>query len=179
MTGRGFSLVPFSSSGASDSFQVTGEIARRPDALAVHYELLGPLDELAIPGPAAAPTRRDGLWEETCFELFLAVKNSPRYWEFNLSPSGHWNAYRFSDYRKGMEEEVAYGSLPFDIEREQDVLRLAAEIDLSRIVPANRPLEIGISAVMKFRGGETAYWALTHPGPGADFHRRESFSLEL
>ncbi len=179
MTGRGFSLDPFSSSGLSGSFQVTGEIARRPGALTVRYELLGPLDELAIPGPAAAPARKDGLWEETCFELFLAVKNSPRYREFNLSPSVHWNVYRFADYREGMEEEGAYDSLPFRVERGPDALSLALEIDLSRIVPGEQALEIGVTAVMKFRSGEASHWALTHPGPGADFHRREGFSLEL
>lgn len=179
MTGRGFSLDPFPSSGASVSFQVTGGIARRAGTLAVRYELLGPLDELMIPGPAAAPARRDGLWEETCFEFFLAAENSSRYREFNLSPARHWNIYRFADYREGMEEEAVYDSFPFRVERGPDALSLAVEFDLSRIVPADRPLEIGVSTVMKFRSGETVYWALTHPGPGADFHRREGFILKL
>ena len=65
--------------------------------------------------PADMPARRDRLWEETCFEFFLAVKNSPRYWEFNLSPAGHWNVYRFADYRQGMQEEPAFASLPFSV----------------------------------------------------------------
>ncbi len=179
MIERDFSLDPFPSSAPSGSFRITGEIARSPETLAVRYELRGPLDELAIPGPAAVPARRDGLWEETCFELFLAVKNSPRYREFNFSPAGHWNIYRFADYREGMEEDAAYDSFPFRVERGPEALSLALEFDLSRIVPADRPLEIGVSAVIKFGSGEMSCWALTHPGPEADFHRRESFTLEL
>ena len=78
-----------------------------------------------------------------------------------------------------MEEETAFDSLPFDIERGQDVLRLTVEIDLSRVVPANQALEIGVSAVIESKNGETIHWALTHTGPEPDFHRRESFILEL
>ena len=37
----------------------------------------------------------------------------------------------------------------------------------------------GIAAVIKLAGGELTYWALTHPGPAADFHRRDSFVVEL
>ena len=44
------------------------------------------------------PRRRDRLWEETCLELFLGEEGSERYWEFNLSPAGHWNVYRFEFY---------------------------------------------------------------------------------
>jgi hypothetical protein len=179
VTGRGFSLDPFSSSRASDSFQVVGEISRRSGALAVRYELTGPLDELAIPGPAVSPARRDGLWEETCFELFLAAKNSPRYQEFNLSPAGHWNVYRFADYREGMEEETAFDSLPFRVERGPNALSLVVEFDLSRVVPADQALEIGVSAVIESKSGEASHWALTHTGPEPDFHRREGFILKL
>lgn len=90
----------------------------------------------------------------------------------SLPPAGHWNVFRFTDYREGIEEDVDYDSLPIDVEREQDVLRLAMVIDLGRIVPVNQALEVGVSAVMKFRSGETSHWALIHSGPGIDFHPR-------
>ena len=38
---------------------------------------------------------------------------------------------------------------------------------------------VGIAAVIKLAGGGLTYWALTHPGPQADFHRRDSFLVEL
>ena len=132
-----------------------------------------------IPAPADLPARRPGLWEETCFEFFLGVKDAPRYWEFNLSPAGHWNVYRFAGYRQGMAEETALTSLPVNVRRRSDSLRLDLELDVEKIVAADQPLMVGIAAVIKLAAGGLTYWALIHPGPQADFHRRDSFLVEL
>jgi hypothetical protein len=137
------------------------------------------LAELVIPARADLPAREHGLWEETCFEFFLAVKNSPQYWEFNLSPAGHWNIYCFQAYRQGRQEETAFRSLPFSVQSRPDSLLLVLELDLDRIVPADQALEVAIAAVSKLLDGQATYWALTHPGPQADFHRRDSFIIEL
>ena len=179
MNGRSFSLQPFSPIGPPLNFKITGYIARRPRQLAIRYDLQGPLAELVIPALADMPARRRGLWEETCCEFFLGVKDSPRYWEFNLSPAGHWNVYRFAGYRQGMEEETALTSLPLSVRRHSDSLRLVLELEVERIVAADQPLEIGIAAVIRLAGGGLTYWALTHPGPEPDFHRRDSFLAEL
>ena len=179
MNGRSFSLKPFSPISPGLDITITGSIARRGDILAIRYALRGKLAELVIPGPAAMPARRHGLWEETCFEFFLGVKDSPRYWEFNLSPAGHWNVYRFAGYRQGMAEEEAFTSLAFSVRRRPDSLGVALELEIERIVAADQPLEVALAAVIKFRDQGLTYWALTHPGPEADFHRRDSFLVEL
>jgi hypothetical protein len=179
MTGRSFSLQPFSPIGPPLNFKITGHIARRPRHLAIRFALQGQLAELEIPAPADMPARRQGLWEETCFEFFLGVKDSPRYWEFNLSPAGPWNVYRFAGYRQGMAEETAFTSLPLSVRRRPDFLLVALELEVERIMAADQPLEIGIASVIKLAGGGLIYWALIHPGPQADFHRRDSFLVEL
>ncbi len=179
MNGRSFSLQPFSPISPPLNFKITGHIARRPRQLAIRYDLQGLLAELMIPAPAAMPARRHGLWEETCFEFFLGVKDSPRYWEFNLSPAGHWNVYRFAGYRQGMAEETALTSLPWRVRRHSNSLRLVLELEVERIVAADQPLEVGMAAVIRLAGGGLTYWALIHPGPQADFHRRDSFLVEL
>ena len=38
-------------------------------------------------------------------------------------------------------------------------------------------LQLGVTAVIEHQGGALTYWALTHSGPEADFHRREDFLL--
>ncbi len=76
-----------------------------------------------------------------------------------------------------MAEEAAFASLPFRVQRRPDSWLLTLKVDLAKIVPADQSLEIGISAVIKLREGEATYWALSHPGPQADFHRRDSFSV--
>jgi hypothetical protein len=179
MSRRSFSLQPFSPLEPPLNFKLTGHIARRSNQLAVRYDLRGDLAELVIPAPAAMPARRPELWEATCFEFFLGVKDSPRYWEFNLSPAGDWNVYCFTGYRQGMAEETALTPLPVSVRRGSDSLQVALELDMEKIVAADQPLEVGIAAVIKLAGHELTYWALTHPGPAADFHRRDSFLVEL
>ena len=179
MNGQDFTLQPFSPLIPPLNFKITGHLARRGDILAIRYDLHGPLADLMIPAPADLPSRQPGLWEETCFEFFLGIKDSPQYWEFNLSPAGPWNVYRFDGYRHGMAEETAFTSLAFSVRRRSDSLRLALELEVGRIVSADQPLEVGIAAVIKLAGGELNYWALTHPGPQPDFHRRDSFLIKL
>jgi hypothetical protein len=179
MSGRSFSLKPFSLIPLPPTIEINGLITRQPRQLAIRYDLRGDLAAVMIPAPAARPDRRQGLWEETCFEFFLGVKGAPRYWEFNLSPAGHWNVYRFDGYRQGMAAEAALTSLPFNIQRRPDSLEVALELDVERIVAADQPLMVGIAAVIRLAGGGLTYWALTHPGPQPDFHRRDSFLVEL
>jgi hypothetical protein len=188
-----FSLTPFSSSELD--LKITGTIERRDRHLAVRYDLVGNLSEVVLPlevgeerSAADFPKRKHELWKTTCFEFFLGVKHSDRYWEFNLSPAGHWNVYRFEGYRYGMEEETALTTLPFKVEHQPEMLSLALDCDLSSIdalpfsnqmAPSDRALEVAITAVIESKSGEITYWALTHPGAEADFHRRDSFIIEL
>jgi hypothetical protein len=180
MKTQAFSLLPFPTASPVPGVKITGIIARRSKMLDILLEVHGPLAEIVIPPPAEVTARKHGLWEETCFEFFLAIKNSPRYWEFNLSPAGHWNVYRFAAYRQGMEEEEAFSQLPFSFMSQRDALLfLALEFDLTKIIPPDQALEIAISAIIKHRYGEPIYLALTHPGPQPNFHRRDSFIIEL
>ena len=134
---------------------------------------------MSIPAAAEAPRRKDRLWEETCLELFLGTADSGEYWEFNLSPSGHWNVYRFTRYREGMREETAITSLPFDVRRDSEGFVLTAEIGVGKIVPAGRDLEATVAAVVETIDEGKSHWALAHPASRPDFHRRDGFALIL
>ena len=174
-----FSLKAFPRGDALPGLRITGTIVRRGDALTIGYDLEGDLRGLALPARAARPERKDRLWEETCLELFLADAGSPAYREFNLSPAGHWNAYRFATYREGMREEEAIASLPFLVRTEPGVLRLALELDLSAFGSTGKDVEVGICAVVRTTAGRKSHWALAHPGPVPDFHRRDGFTLTI
>jgi hypothetical protein len=69
--------------------------------------------------------------------------------------------------------------LPFSVRADPDKLLLSLELDLKKIVPAGQVLLIALSAVIKEGSGRITYWALTHPGPGPDFHRRDGFIIEV
>ncbi|MEH2254617.1 DOMON-like domain-containing protein [Nostoc sp.] len=188
-----FSLQPFPSTKSLPNLKIASNIARNGNKLAIRYLLEGDLKEIAlafaqrlvekptvgIASPSNAPSRKHELWEDTCFELFVGIKDSAQYWEFNLSPARHWNVYRFDSYRQGMQEETAFTILPFNVQNQADGLALALDVDLNKIISAEQAIEVAITTVIKHRDGEVTYWALTHRGAEADFHLRDSFIVEL
>ncbi len=174
-----FSLLPLAPAGSRPELTIPGQLTRQAAQLAVRFALQGRLETVALPASADLPVRRHGLWQETCFEFFLAPQWSPGYWEFNLSPAGHWNVYCFTAYRQGMTVETAFTALPFSVRRRESSLLLDLEFDLTKIIPANQALEVAVATVIKLQDGTATYWALTHPGPQADFHRREGFVLTI
>ena len=179
MISRNFSLVPFPGQVDLPDIGISGTIVRRVDALSVGWAVRGDIPALAIPEREGPPARKDRLWEETCLEFFLGAKGSDRYWEFNLSPSGHWNVYRFTSCREGRQEEPAFPSLPFRVRAERAALRLSLELVLRKILPAGEAVEVGVCAVIRTTTGGTSHWALAHPGPRPDFHRRVGFALTI
>ncbi|MDZ8052945.1 MAG: DOMON-like domain-containing protein [Aulosira sp. ZfuVER01] len=179
MNNQSFSLQPFPSTGQLPDLQIIGKIARHNNQLSIDYTFLGDIPEIVIAPPSATPSRKHELWQDTCFEFFLGIKNSPKYWEFNLSPAGHWNVYRFDGYRQGMQEEAALITLPFIVKQQADKLELTLNLDVDKIILQEQALEVAITTIIKRRDGEVTYWALTHRGAEADFHRRDSFILEL
>lgn len=179
MSDRTFFLKPFSSNSLPFEIEISGNIARHENKLTIQYQVLGELAKLAIPAIADSPNRKNELWQQTCLEFFLGIKDSSQYWEFNLSPAGDWNIYRFEDYRQEMQAEAAFSSLPFVVQNRPNCLLLSLELDLDKIVAVEQPIEIAIASVMKPQVGEVTYWALTHCGTQADFHQRDSFTIGL
>ena len=179
MHSRRFLLKPFPGEGYPAGVTVGGSIGRRADALSIRCEVQGDLSKVSIPATAEEPRKQDRLWEDTCFELFLGAADSEEYWEINLSPSGHWNVYRFDRYREGMREETDITSLPFDVRRDPEGLLLTAEIGIGEIVPTGKDLAAAVAVVIKTSDGGKSHWATVHPAPRPDFHRRDGFALTL
>lgn len=179
MKNQTFSLKPFPSEESLPNLQITGSIARFADKLSLRYQLSGDLKQVVIPTISDTPVRSHELWENTCFEFFLGIKDSAQYWEFNLSPAGHWNVYHFDGYRQGMQEETAFNLLPFTVQKESDSLTLVFDVDLSKIIEIEQEIELAITTVIKDKVSNVIYWALVHSGVEADFHLRDSFIIEL
>ncbi|HEY3491137.1 MAG TPA: DOMON-like domain-containing protein [Candidatus Deferrimicrobiaceae bacterium] len=174
-----FSLVPFPGQAFPPGLAVEGTLGRHEETLVFCPSISGDLSMLEIPPATGRPERRDGLWEETCLELFLGESGSESYLEFNLSPSGNWNVYRFDVYRKGMREEAAFDALPFQVDREKGRLALSVELDLGKLFPPGRPLSAAVAAVVRTVSGEKSCWALAHTSPRPDFHQRDAFRIRF
>ncbi len=173
-----FTLQPFPSKEALFNLKITGNIARHKNLLAISYTLLGDIQQVDI-APPEIPQRKNELWQDTCFEFFIGAENSPGYWEFNLSPAGHWNIYRFDNYRQGMQEETAFTTLPFDIKHNSDSLTLTLDVNLDKIISIDHPIEVAITTVIKSINGKVNHLAVSHKGTEPDFHLRESFVIKL
>lgn len=176
---RDFSLRPFAAGSAPADLRLGGRVERNGGRLGLLYRLEGAIASLRVPAGERLPLRLDNLWTGTCFECFLAIEGERPYWEFNVSPAGHWNAYALEDYRRGLRTEPAYRSLPVRRESDARTLTLAVSVPLPPAIPATAPLCLGLTAVIESSGGELSYWGLAHPGPEPDFHRREGFLLRL
>ena len=170
-----FSLTPFES--VSDVV-ISGRVVRSQSSLIVEYTLTGAVDDLEIPALAnGSPSRRDHLWENTCFEFFIGLPESPRYWEVNATPNGDWNVYCFDDYRQAMAPEIACDEVICTWQPITKGYYLTVELPTDKWIALEQPLEIGVSTVLKTK--DVSHWALAHPGSKPDFHHRASFSLAV
>ena len=172
-----FNLVNFDSENVP-LIKIDGAISRLDEQLNIKY-VLNNSAKIIIPQVNKTPLRRYDLWERTCFEFFLKIKDTTKYWEFNLSPSGNWNVFRFSGYRSNIAEENAFKALPFNVFRNTESLIVEANINLNQIVSADRKLEVAISTVVEDKERKLSYWALTHPRNKADFHHPNSFTIKV
>ena len=146
----------------------------RGGKLWLRYHVECELETLEAGHPKEA-SRADGLWQTTCFEVFLARGDDPEYIELNFAPSSQWAAYRFASYRAGMAE-LALGTAPkIATDAGEAYFALEAEIAL----PADwhgGELQLAIAAVIEETGGAKSYWALRHPQGKPDFHNRACFT---
>ncbi|MDA8138811.1 MAG: DOMON-like domain-containing protein [Desulfobacteraceae bacterium] len=173
-----FQLKAHPATPPNPAIEIHGRIQRRQNILTLRFELRDSLNTVQIEPPAAEARRTHGLWERTCFECFFAASDSPGYWEINLSPAGHWNIYRFDDYRQGMREEGAFQILPVTCAAHGSTLRVVCDVDLTPIVAPLQPIQVGISAAI-LTASDSSYWALTHSSPRPDFHDRRGFIIVL
>jgi hypothetical protein len=152
------------------------EVWADPDEVLLTFKVEGS-DSLRLP-ERVAPKRRDELWKTSCFELFLQPIGAEEYFEFNLSPSGEWAAYRFSGYRDGMSELVMPVDPFVDRGMPAEDFVIEADVDLAAVPPG--PLRMGLSAVIEELDGTKSYWALQHPpGDRPDFHHPDCFTIDL
>ncbi len=179
MTEKNFTLLQFPGERPAADIRISGTIRRRQGKLAVRFNLSDNLARVILPGPADRPRRKNRLWQQTCLEFFLAQKDAPAYWEWNLSPAGHWNIYHFSDYRQDMEEAQGFSALPITVAHSPGRLAVAAETDIGPLFPPTTQIEAAISAVLLLEDNTATHWALRHCGAGPDFHQRACFGIEL
>ena len=162
-------------------WSIGAEVALESAAtLVCRYSLHGEVGRLRVPG-ARAGRRADGLWEHTCFEVYVAPWVPTPYYEFNFSPSLDWAAYRFTQYRDGMAPASLARAPGLQARKSSDRLELSATVYLEglRELATVRRLRLGLAAIVEDQAGALSYWALHHAPGNPDFHVPQAFALEL
>ncbi len=103
-------------------------------ALALSYTLIADINQFIIP-PVATSRRIDGLWQHTCFEAFIGMKDGPAYYEFNFSPSSEWAAYQFRAYRDGWPLDDDAFAPKISVEQVADRLDACDNDSIRSLVP--------------------------------------------
>jgi hypothetical protein len=168
-------LVPHPAFAPRSVEEVSVQVERMPEGgLWLEYFVKGP-EQLVLP-QGVQPQRAEGLWNSTCFELFVMRSGSAGYSEFNFSPSFEWAVYGFDGYRTGMHDLAAVDP-EIEIASTEDFFFLAAEPWPPELTSGE--LIVGLSAIVEETDGIKSYWALAHPPGEPDFHHPDCFALKL
>lgn len=117
--------------------------------------------------------RKDELWKDICFELFLNPLSEKKYYEFNFSLQPAWNCYVFESYRAPQPPQAS---------KDFEILSLTWSGSELKVELENRSaftkFNAGITAIIKDKHNQTHYFALKHAGTKPDFHLQDSFILQ-
>ena len=171
-------LRPFAPSRSRD-LAVEFDARRLADGFAFRFQLSGRPPDLIVPAIKSPAERRraDELWRHTCFEFFAGPAAARRYLEFNLAPSGDWNAYTFDEYRTGMRP--CDGGVAAEASRDGDTWSGTLRGTPLPAFFGAGPVVMGASVVLEYSDGLREYWALAHAAAQPDFHHRGAFVLTL
>lgn len=175
MHAQPFRLIPFDAN-TSCPVEITGTLIRDARALHVAFRISGAIEQVTFAPRNAAPARKNELWRNTCFELFAKRPDDTAYWEYNLAPSGDWNAYRFTHYRSPLQPEPQITDI--QIETDIEHVRLTGVRAVLPLSPEliGHALTLGITSVIEDRTGAISYFALRH-GTKPDFHDASCFTF--
>lgn len=173
-------MYKFQLSGFAESalpVDITGELSVEPTRIQVRFNLGGEIHLLSYPELKSDVARADELWKTTCFEVFMKLVDQAAYWEYNLSPSGDWNVYRFQAYRQQQQREASITHIDIDVKKSDHKLQtLTASLPLPPVL-RDQPLCLGVSSVVEDKQGHKHFYALNHVAAKPDFHDHKSFTI--
>lgn len=142
------------------------------------YQLNDPGKFVQLPPSATSPawTRQDGLWQRTCFEFFIKPGTGSAYYEFNFSPAGLWQQYRFTNYRQPQPPQASNDFTLSSALWNEKTNTLQGELKSSTTL--GKDFHVSINAVIEETSGDKKYLALAHAGEKPDFHLANSFTMK-
>jgi hypothetical protein len=172
-----FTLIPFEQVTAPQ-ISIEAEFNHNEESLFASYRIQLGRDFIDHGNGTPRKERCIGLWEKTCFELF--IKNEfDQYVEFNFSPVFEWNCFYFNKKGDALTEWKEMQRPETDILLSKDHFLLFAVIKKKyfpkEFFDHKAELHAGITTVIKDKAGSLSYWALSHADSRPNFHHFDSF----
>jgi len=144
----------------------------------VVFELLDPNELVLLPLHQNEHLRKIGLWNETCFEIFLKLENG-HYIEGNFNLSFNWNMFYFKSYRETpLTEWSTITTNPIKdvlLSRDKSLIIIDFPEEVKTFLRREKIVALSLTAVLKTKDGETHYFAIKHADLTPNFHHPESF----
>lgn len=169
-------LKPFN--GPTFPFEIKTNISFNGDLVTVDYKISNLIESVALTSRKTKPQRTIGLWNSTCFELFLKNKGSNEYIEFNFSSSHDWNCFKFQNQNDQLREWTQLNKVEITSFRDTNLYHLKVTF-LKPQLPSNfqelERLLYSTTTVIKHSDDSYSYWAIKHTDNKPNFHHPESF----
>ena len=139
----------------------------------LEYQVKGEVNNYIFSKPSREK-RANELWRATCFELFLAPKESLNYWELNLSPSKAWNFYAFDNYKLCMREEKNISLPIIHISQKKNNYSLSLKFNFDREL---KEADFNLAVILLDREKNRHFYSINRKENGVDFHDRGYWSI--
>ncbi|MBE2281367.1 MAG: hypothetical protein IAE91_13325, partial [Ignavibacteriaceae bacterium] len=140
------------------------------------FRITGAIDEIVFPEKFELISRETGLWNSTCFELFISEPETETYHEFNFSPEGYWNCFINRYYRSGINE-VEFSEPDFSFKKLPDSINFHFSFALENLPYTGKSILLNPVLVLEMKPGILTYWANIHPQKEADFHDKSKWLI--
>jgi hypothetical protein len=172
-------LIPFNKKRCPE-IQLDVDLKAEGPILKLQFEISNNVDSVLLPEMANDPKRVIGLWESTCFEIFIKNPLSDSYYEFNFSPEGHWNCFYFNNPKEKLKEctNVAFPVSAVTIAPEH--YRFSIEINTESLKEgfwSSKEMEFGLTTIIEDEKNNLSFWAIEHHDEAPNFHNFSSFKL--
>lgn len=144
----------------------------------IAFWVTDPYQQIIYPESLAQAERRDYLWEQTCFEIFLGIQQQDAYREVNLATSGAWQIYQFEEYRYPDTMPPAYAQDVEIVQFQRTKYGLNVVLDLKHWLLVNKvklnEVYLGLTAVIQTKS-QNYHFAMQHSTQNADFHNKRDW----
>ncbi|MDD9952444.1 MAG: hypothetical protein OXT67_12860 [Zetaproteobacteria bacterium] len=118
-------------------------------------------------------TRKEQLWQDTCFEMFIFDNTGDNYVELHNDGKGNWNHLSFSGYRTPGKQSVLKNFLPLETKAyhtNQTSYTLQARWQVPQQMHISSQLK---PACILYTAEGPSYWSNRHAPGRPDFHRQD------